>query len=174
MLLFLLFVVLPIAEFSVFIEVGQHIGIPATILLTLGTVFLGSFLVRQQGTTALRRFMQGAERGEMPLAPIADNVGILTAGVLLATPGFVTDFMGLLLFIPPLRQAFVRALFLRLLHNARIHIHYSSQRQGSSHPQQKDDKIHRSDNVIDAEFETIEPKDKTNGKKDRNSPWKKE
>jgi UPF0716 protein FxsA len=175
--LFLLFVVLPIAEIAVFIEAGHRIGVAATIMLTLGSAFLGSFLVRQQGTTALRRFMQGAERGEMPMEPIADGVGILTAGVLLATPGFVTDVLGILLFVPPLRRAFARALFYRFLQNAHIRVQYGVQRgPDPSRPRSKDGKMPRSDNVIDAEFETIKPDEETDANKtpgNPNSPWRK-
>jgi UPF0716 protein FxsA len=176
LLLFLLFVVLPIAEIAVFIEARQLIGLPATIILTLGSAFLGSFLVRRQGSTALRRFMQRVERGEMPMEPVADGVGILTAGVLLATPGFITDVAGLLLFIPPLRRAFVQAVFRRLLRNAHIRVQYGVQPGPQpSRPQPKDGKMHRSDNAIDAEFETIQPDEDADKKPgDSRSPWRKE
>jgi UPF0716 protein FxsA len=185
--LFLFFVVVPIAEIAVFIEAAHTIGIWSTILITLGTAFLGSFLVRRQGLKTLHRFMQSAERGELPLEPVVDGMGILVAGVLLATPGFVTDTMGLLLFIPPLRRAFVKAVFVRFLRGAHVHFRvYGSSgktggdpRQGPTRPAQQGGKLHKSVNVVDADFETITPpKHDEQGNENRNdngsSPRKKD
>lgn len=181
LLLFIFFVVLPIAEIAVFIEAGRAIGYPAAIILTLGTAFLGSFLMRSQGVATLNRFVQSAERGELPIEPVIDGMGILTAGVLLATPGFLTDFMGLLLFVPRLRRAFVKAMFMRFIRGAHVHFRVyreehgtgSGPARGPSRPKTQDGKLHKSDNVVDAEFETIDPpKDKKNG--DGSSPWKKD
>jgi UPF0716 protein FxsA len=181
LLLFLFFVVLPIAEIAVFIEAAHTIGIWPTILLTLGSAFLGSFLMRTQGTATLNRFLQSAERGELPIEPVIDGMGILTAGVLLATPGFVTDAMGLLLFVPPLRRTFMKAMFMRFIRGAHVHFRvYSDGRntggtphRGPARPNPQDAKLHKSDNVVDAEFETIDPpREKKNG--DGSTPWKKD
>jgi UPF0716 protein FxsA len=170
LLLFLFFVVLPITEISVFIQAGVYIGWPATIALTLGTAFFGSFLVRHQGSTALRRFMQSVERNELPMEPVADGVGILMAGVLLATPGFVTDTVGLLLFVPAVRQKFARFLFQRFLQSASFHVYYNSQQDPGPATKPRNEKMHKQEDVIDADFETIEPDEKSD-KED--SPWRK-
>lgn len=189
--LFIFFVVIPIAEIAVFIEAAHMIGIWSTILITLGTAFLGSFLVRKQGLATLNHFVQNAERGELPLEPVIDGMGILVAGVLLATPGFVTDTMGLLLFIPPLRRTFIKALFVRFLRGAHVHFRvYGSERgpdsgprpgpsrPNPSRPNPRGGRLHKTDNVVDADFETIDPpRGDGSGKENKNgngsSPWKK-
>lgn len=164
--LFLFFVVVPIAEVAVYIKAAYTIGLWWTILITLGTAILGSFLVRAQGLATLRRFFESTERGELPMEPVIDGVGILVAGVLLLTPGFVTDTMGLLLFVPPFRRALIKAAFLRLLRGAHVHFRvYRNERggqggQGPTRPKSRSGKPHKTDNVVDAEFETIDPPDK--------------
>ncbi|KJS41213.1 MAG: hypothetical protein VR70_05085 [Rhodospirillaceae bacterium BRH_c57] len=98
-----LFIAVPLIEIAVFIQVGGVLGLWPTIALVLLTAVAGTALLRAQGLATLRRAQTSVERGEVPLREVFDGACLLVAGVLLLTPGFVTDAMGLLLFLPPVR-----------------------------------------------------------------------
>jgi UPF0716 protein FxsA len=104
-----LFIVVPIVELYVIIQVGQAIGIVPTLVLLLADAVLGSMLLRHQGRGAWRRFNEALAERRFPAREVADGVMIAVGGTLLLTPGFVTDIFGLLLLIPPTR-AIVRRL----------------------------------------------------------------
>ncbi len=107
-LLLLPFVLLPLIELYVLIEVGSRIGGAVTILLCLATAALGGWLVRAQGLRMLFDARQHMVAGQLPTTDIAHGLMISMAGVLLLTPGFVTDIIGFLLLIPILRRALIR------------------------------------------------------------------
>ncbi len=98
----LLFV--PILEIAVFIMVGGQIGVLTTLALILLTAIVGSILLRVQGFSALNQIQIKAASGDVPGKELVHGVMIMIAGVLLLTPGFVTDAVGFLLFFPPFRQ----------------------------------------------------------------------
>ncbi len=110
--LFLIFLVLPIAELAVILQVGQLIGPWYTILLLLAVSAAGAWLVKREGLGVIRRFRRQLEAGAIPGKELADGVLILFAGALLLTPGFITDSVGVLLLTPPVR-AVIRASVLR-------------------------------------------------------------
>ncbi len=110
----LAFLVVPFVEIYVLIQVGQAIGAPATILLLVGLSVTGAWLVKREGMAVVRRAQEQVRRGQMPGVPLIDGVLIVLAGLLLVTPGFVTDAFGLLLLAPPVRVA-VRAAARRYL-----------------------------------------------------------
>ncbi len=95
---------IPILEIVVFILVGGQIGIIATLAMILFTAILGSILLRVQGFSIINQIRQKTERGELPGREMGNGAMIMVAGVLLLTPGFVTDTLGFLLFVPPLRD----------------------------------------------------------------------
>ncbi len=107
-MLFVVFLIVPIVELAVIIQVGQVIGTWNTIAVLLLVSFGGAWLVKREGVTVVRRFRLQMEAGHVPGRELADGVLILFAGALLLTPGFVTDVFGLLLLLPPVRSA-VRA-----------------------------------------------------------------
>jgi UPF0716 protein FxsA len=109
-LLVVLFIVVPIVELYVIIQVGGLIGVWPTLALLLADALLGSLLLRHQGRSAWRRFNAALAERRFPGREVADGVMIAIGGTLLLTPGFVTDVFGLLLLIPP-----TRALARRLL-----------------------------------------------------------
>jgi UPF0716 protein FxsA len=111
-LLLLLFIVVPIAELAVIIQVGQEIGVLWTIAILIGDSVLGSLLMRSQGRTAWRRFNAALQAGRPPAREVLDGVLVIFGGALLLTPGFLTDILGLALLIPPTR-AVVRRLLVR-------------------------------------------------------------
>ena len=106
------FIVVPIAELYVIIQVGDAIGIWPTLALLLADAVLGSLLLRHQGRGVWRRFNQALAERRFPGKEVADGVLIVIGGTLLLTPGFLTDIVGLLLLIPPTR-AVARSLLRR-------------------------------------------------------------
>jgi UPF0716 protein FxsA len=111
-LLVLLFIVVPIAELYVIIQVGQAIGALPTIAILIADSIIGSMLLRAQGRAAWRRFNTAVGEGRMPAREVTDGVLIIFGGAFLITPGFLSDIIGLILLIPPTRAA-IRALIAR-------------------------------------------------------------
>ncbi|OLP60488.1 membrane protein FxsA [Xaviernesmea oryzae] len=104
LLLPLALLALPLLEIATFILVGRHIGVGATLLLVLGSAVLGALLLRRQGLDALRRISVAARNGEDAGRELVHAAMIVIAGLLLIVPGFLTDLLGLLLFLPPVRE----------------------------------------------------------------------
>ena len=118
-LLVLVFVVGPLVELYVIVQVGQSIGVLPTIALLLGVSILGGWLVKREGIKAWRAFVTATQQHRVPAREVADGALILFAGALLLTPGFVTDALGLFLLLPPtralVRKAFVGAVASRFV-----------------------------------------------------------
>lgn len=106
-LLILLFIGLPLTEIYFLIQVGSEIGAFSTILLSILTAVIGVWLVRYQGFGVLRRVRDLLDRGEVPAIEVMDGALILVAGLCLILPGFLTDSLGFLLLIPPLRRRLI-------------------------------------------------------------------
>lgn len=116
-------IVVGLIEITVMIQVGQWLGVVNTIGLLLLVSVVGAFVVKYQGVGVLRRIQQQRLAGQVPAAPVFDGALILLAGLLLVIPGFVTDAVGLLLLIPPLRagvRRFVRWRFMRRVEVVRV------------------------------------------------------
>jgi UPF0716 protein FxsA len=113
-LLLALFILVPIAELYVIIQVGGAIGVGPTIAILILDGFLGAFLLRQQGRAAWVRFNRALAESRIPHKEVLDGVLIIFGGALLLTPGFLTDVLGLILLIPPTR-AIIRALMARIV-----------------------------------------------------------
>jgi len=112
LLLLLIFVVVPLVELYVIIQVGQAIGTLNTIAILLLDSIVGSWLLRTQGRGAWLRFNQALAEGRPPAREVLDGGLIIFGGALLISPGFVTDVFGILLLLPPTR-AVVRRLLVR-------------------------------------------------------------
>lgn len=102
--LILLFTIIPAVELVVLIKVGTYIGALNTVALIIVTGVAGAFLARMQGLVTLYRIQSNLDRGIMPTAEMFDGVLILIGGVLLLTPGFITDTVGFMLLIPLTRS----------------------------------------------------------------------
>src|SRR3954469_4444114 len=100
-LLFLLFIVVPLAELYVIIQVGEAIGVLPTIALLLLDSILGSLLMRSQGRRAWQRFTEAVQVGRPPAREVLDGALVLLGGAFLLTPGFLSDILGVLLLLPP-------------------------------------------------------------------------
>src|SRR4051794_8461095 len=113
LLLVVIFIVVPIAELALLIQVGQLIGVWWTILLLVADAVLGSMLLRSQGRAAWGRFSLALAEGRIPHKEVIDGVLVIFGGVLLLTPGFITDIFGLLFLFPPTRVVMRRLLVRR-------------------------------------------------------------
>lgn len=112
--LFLAFTLIPVLELYILIEVGSYLGALNTITIVIVTGFAGAYLARLQGFQTMNRVRESLDRGEMPTGGLVDALLILLAGVLLLTPGFLTDIAGLLLLIPRTRDLFKKWLMRKL------------------------------------------------------------
>lgn len=138
----LAFIAVPMAEIAVFISVGGIIGLWPTLAIVVLTAFIGTYLLRQQGLGVLREIETRINQGDVPVQALFDGACLLLAGALLLTPGFITDTLGLLLFLPPVRRYAGRL----ILHHFTIR---AARRQGSGYQA----------TVIDGEFTHISPQD---------------
>ena len=107
--LFLLFIIIPIIEIAVLMQVGALLGLWPTIAIVIASAWLGAKYVRQQGLATMQSVQTKMAQGEMPSTEIVTGLLLLVAGVLLVTPGFVTDIFGLSLLIPAVRNSLIGA-----------------------------------------------------------------
>ncbi|MCG2633392.1 MAG: FxsA family protein [Gammaproteobacteria bacterium] len=105
LVLFLVFLAVPLVEIYLLIEVGSRIGAVWTLILVVGTAALGAALLRQQGLSTLNKIQLELARGQLPAVGLVEGLLLLLTGALLLTPGFATDTLGFILLIPPLRHA---------------------------------------------------------------------
>jgi UPF0716 protein FxsA len=113
-LLVLIFIVVPLIELYVIIQVGSAIGLVPTLVLLLADAVLGSMLLRHQGRAAWIQFNRALAENRLPHKEVFDGILVIMGGALLLTPGFVTDIFGLIFLIPPTR-AIVRGITSRIV-----------------------------------------------------------
>ena len=104
--LILLFTVVPIVELALLIKIGQYIGVGYTLAIVLVTGVAGAYLAKMQGLLTLRKIQDDVNQGIMPADKLFDGVLILCSGILLLTPGFITDIIGFMGLIPLTRNLF--------------------------------------------------------------------
>lgn len=100
-----LLLVIPLAEIAAFVVIGGQIGVAATLAMIVVTAVIGSILLRVQGFGVLNRIQTEMGQNRVPARDLVHGLMIMIAGVLLLTPGFITDSLGFLLFVPPVRDA---------------------------------------------------------------------
>lgn len=144
LLLLLAFIVVPLVEIAVFIQVGGAIGTWPTVALVILTAIAGTWLIRLQGLSTLARAEASLQQQNLPVRELFDGVCLLLAGALLLTPGFVTDTLGFALLLPPVRL--LAGSWLLQLIKARGGFHFHVGGTGRS-PQD--------DSVIDGEFRDV-------------------
>jgi UPF0716 protein FxsA len=103
--LVLLFILVPIAELYVIVQVGHAIGLFDTLALLVLISLVGAWLVKREGLSTLRRAQRQIDAGLVPGRELIDGALILLGGALMLTPGFITDIAGVLLLLPPVRAA---------------------------------------------------------------------
>ena len=142
MRLFLLFLLVPLIEIALFIQIGGLIGLFPTLAIVIITAVLGTFLVRSQGLQVINQVRGSFEELSDPTEPLAHGAMILFSGALLLTPGFFTDAVGFALLVPGIRGSVYRAI------RSRINVQ-NFEYGGNQRPP-------RDDGVIDAEYEDLD------------------
>ena len=125
--LFLLFTLVPLTELYILLEIGSYLGALNTILLIIFTGILGAYLARMEGIRTVQQISQNLATGVVPAEEMVDAVLIFVAGVLLVTPGVITDVIGFSLLIPYTRTIFKRWLrkkFDRMVASGNFQVHY--------------------------------------------------
>lgn len=155
--LFLLFAIFPIVEIAILINVGEQIGGWYTVAIVILTAFLGARLVKQQGLSTLMQAQQKMQAGTMPGQEMAEGLLLVIAGVLLVTPGFVTDGIGLLLSLPMTRPLLAKSLIKHMPMKVVIPSFHGdfTQHQQTHSPSQSND-------IIEGEFEHKDASPSTN------------
>ncbi|MCF8482976.1 MAG: FxsA family protein [Rhodospirillum sp.] len=180
-ILLLLFIGIPILEIALFIRVGELIGLWPTIATVILTAMAGTALLRHQGLATLAKARTNLDAGTLPVKEIFDGACLLVGGVLLLTPGFVTDIMGLALLMPPIREILRRFLSTRI--KTQVHVSGSGMRSdmggdgGSASGGGAGPRAHASGrpDVIDGDFVDVTPEESatpSNGTPSNGqSPW---
>tara|TARA_Y100001970_G_C14210507_1_gene846595 strand:- start:1555 stop:1914 length:360 start_codon:yes stop_codon:yes gene_type:complete len=103
-MIFLIFIIVPLVEITIFISIGSEIGIINTVAIILFTALLGIFLVRRRGINLLFNAQKNMSQGTMPTEEIKGGIFLLISGLLLITPGFFTDLIGFSMFLKPVQN----------------------------------------------------------------------
>lgn len=149
MWLIALFILVPIIEIALFIQVGGWIGLWPTLALVVAMAFLGSWLLRTQGLMAMADVQQSFRDMRNPSGPMAHAGLIMFAGLLMLTPGFFTDLLGLSLLIRPVRNLVI----------AQLSSRFRVSTVGFGPAQHSDDPIRSAgDVIIDGEYSEIPPR----------------
>ena len=125
-LLILLLIVVPALEIAVLVLSGNTIGILWTVILVITTGILGAWLAKKEGLQTIRLAQLQLQQGQIPSGVILDGLCILVGGVVLLTPGFITDALGFFLLFPATRaivKAFLQKIFHRLIQNGSVIIY---------------------------------------------------
>jgi UPF0716 protein FxsA len=133
--LVILFTVVPLIELALLIELGQAIGLFNTIAIVILTGIIGAYLARSQGFGILQRIQNELAQGQLPGNSLLDGVLVLAGGLLLLTPGLITDAFGFALLIP-LSRAFIKIYlkkyFQRKIRSDEIHVRYTVEDEHNS------------------------------------------
>ncbi len=158
-LLFALFIGVPILEISVFIFIGEEIGLGWTLAIVILTAVIGTWMLKRQGLKTLFRLQDQLNQGQLPLREVFDGFCLLLAGAFLLTPGFVTDGVGLLLFMPPFRNLLIASISRVLTSRGHFYGPGSDKRAGFREPFGNDMEDNVDSPVIDGEFQDLTGQD---------------
>lgn len=146
MLLFALFVGVPILEIALFIQVGGWLGMWPTLAIVVLTALAGTLLLRTQGLQTMGQLQSSVSEGRNPMDPIAHGALILISAVLLLTPGFFTDAVGLSLLIPPVRAFLIKSGANKFSTSSFVYV--NGQKQQQPQPEQP--------NTVDGDYEIVD------------------
>jgi len=122
-ILFLIFIIMPLAEIAVLVKVGGLIGLWPTLAVVILTAMAGTWLLRLQGFQTWQRAQAALQRGEAPVAEVLDGMFLFAAALLMVTPGLITDTMGFLFLIPPVRHAVAKGLVSWAIRTGRLQVY---------------------------------------------------
>lgn len=122
-ILFILFIVMPFVEIALLIKLGDLLGFWRTIGIVIVTAIVGAYVLQAQGMATMQRVSQSMRSGEPPIKPVVDGFFLAISGAFLLTPGVVTDAIGLLLLVPPVRHAIARWGFGRMVKSGSFTVH---------------------------------------------------
>ncbi len=144
---FLLFIVLPLVEITILFQIGEATVWWVPIAIVVATGIAGGTLARWQGWRALERIREEMRSGRVPADALIDGFLILLAGILLVTPGILTDLVGIAFLIPPVRALFKRGVKAWIKKNVELHV---GRLNGGSWSDSGGARHHASDEIIDA------------------------
>jgi len=145
---FILFIMIPLAEIIVFMNVSDVIGLGTALIMALLTAILGGTIVRYQGIQTIMAAQGNMRRGILPSRELFDGLCLVAAGATLITPGFITDALGFALLIPALRGLLLQ----KLIRSGKFEMSGFSTEQHNS--------PYNDPSVIDAEYETLDEENK--------------
>jgi len=146
---FIIFVIIPLAEILLFMLVGEQVGFLQTLFLAFLTAVIGGWIVKYQGLNTLADIRMAMDRGQMPLDELFDGICLIIAGATLITPGFLTDFIGFVLLVPPAREA--------MRHIIRNHTTWGVEGVASS-PEQKAQGTPPPGDILEGDYERVDDK----------------
>lgn len=163
----LIFILVPIIEIWLFIQVDSIIGLWPTLASVVLTAVIGTWLLRQQGFAVLMQGRAALEKSQFPLEQVIHGVFLLIAGLLLLTPGFFTDAIGFICLVPPLRLAIAYGIWSKLKDH--VHVVHPGMAQG---PHARDPRRPQGGPVIDGEIIDDDVANEPERPPNPNSPWK--
>ncbi len=157
LVIFALFIVMPILEIALLIEFGSWLGTLPTIAVILVTAVLGTTMLQRQSLGVMARTQQALAEGRPPVDEVADGACLLVAGAFLLTPGLITDAMGFALFVPPVRRFLASRVFRYFMARGNVHVHTTNSRHPGPGKTGPGNTGRRGPVVIDGEFEPVSP-----------------
>jgi UPF0716 protein FxsA len=165
-ILFILFVAMPFIEIALLIKLGEFLGFWPTIGIVVVTAIVGANVLRAQGLATMQRVTQSLSSGEPPIQPMVDGFFLAISGAFLLTPGVITDAIGLLLLVPPVRHAIARWGFGQMVKKGSFTVHtYTTGGQPEDPPPEFREPRSRPNRttsgngpVIDGEYEEVKDK----------------
>ena len=151
-MLLLLFVGFPVLEVSVFISVGSLIGLWLTLATIIATAIIGAFLLKKQGLAALYNAQENIKSGRLPVEELFAGLFLIVSALLLITPGFVTDGVGFLLFLPQFRVLLKRFISNVLVARTTARVYPNTDHTKPTKPNNP---------IIDGEFEELYQQENT-------------
>lgn len=152
LVLFAVMIVVPILEIAVFILVGRYIGLWPTLAGIVLTALIGTVIIRHQGIGLIAAARKSMAAGEAPIGEALQGLALLVAGALLITPGFITDTLGFLFLVPPLRRRLAAALVGQAARRAELRVRTARTARGSGGRPAGGPDV-----VIEGEWHEVEP-----------------
>jgi UPF0716 protein FxsA len=154
LLLFAAFTAIPLTEIALLVLLGRWIGFWATMGIIIATAVVGTYVLHRQGFVVMERTMAAINAGKPPIAPVVDGGFLLLSGMLLITPGLITDSVGLLLLIPWVRHRIAAAAVRRVVKSPAFR--EATAANGAFKPRPEPDGPAPEGPVIDGEFERLD------------------